>query len=44
VTDISGRRLEFTHGSELTANRGIVATNGHLHQPVLEALADLGLA
>ena len=39
VTDIAGRPLEFTHGSELTNNRGVVATIGWLHDDVLEALA-----
>lgn len=39
VTDIHGRPLEFTHGSELSANRGIVATNGRLHERVLDALS-----
>jgi len=38
VTDIAGRRLEFRHGSELTNNRGVVATNGWLHDEVLKAL------
>jgi 3'(2'), 5'-bisphosphate nucleotidase len=40
VTDIHGRPLEFTHGNELTANRGVIVTNGRLHGRVLEALAD----
>lgn len=38
VTDITGKPLEFTHGRELTANRGVVVTNGLLHQTVLNAL------
>jgi 3'(2'), 5'-bisphosphate nucleotidase len=38
ITDINGRPLEFHHGRELTANRGIVATNGRFHGRVLEAL------
>jgi 3'(2'), 5'-bisphosphate nucleotidase len=38
VTDIHGRPLEFTHGRELTANRGVIVTNGRLHGRVLEAL------
>ncbi len=38
VTDINGRPLEFHHGRELTANRGIVATNSRFHRRVLEAL------
>jgi 3'(2'), 5'-bisphosphate nucleotidase len=38
VTDIDGKPLEFTHGRELTANRGIIATNGLIHDAVLEAV------
>ena len=38
VTDVRGIPLEFTHGSELVANRGVLATNRFLHERVLEAL------
>lgn len=38
VTDVSGRRLEFTHGRDLAANRGVIVTNGRLHDRVLAAL------
>ncbi len=38
VTDIDGRPLEFHHGRELTANRGVVVTNGRLHERVIEAV------
>lgn len=44
VTDIQGRPLEFHHGRELAANRGVIVTNRRLHARVLQALADLGLA
>jgi 3'(2'), 5'-bisphosphate nucleotidase len=40
VTDIDGRPLEFTHGSELSANRGVIVTNGRLHDPILRALGE----
>jgi 3'(2'), 5'-bisphosphate nucleotidase len=43
ATDIAGRALEFHHGRELNANRGVIVTNGHLHERVLQALATLGL-
>ena len=43
VTDITGRPLEFHHGRELTANRGVIVTNGRLHARVLEALRTLNL-
>jgi len=39
VTDLLGARLDFGQGRALTANRGVVATNGRLHDLVVEALA-----
>lgn len=39
VTDIHGRPLEFTHGRTLAKNRGVVASNGPIHDAVIEALA-----
>jgi len=41
VTDLFGKPLEWTHGSELISNKGIVATNGILHADVLQALAEV---
>ena len=38
VTDIDGRPLEFTHGRELSANRGVVVTKGKLHDDDLRAI------
>jgi 3'(2'), 5'-bisphosphate nucleotidase len=38
VTDIDGKPLDFTLGRELSANRGIVVTNGCLHDDVLRAI------
>jgi 3'(2'), 5'-bisphosphate nucleotidase len=38
VTDLLGRPLEFHHGVTLSANRGILATNGVLHGKVLAEL------
>jgi 3'(2'), 5'-bisphosphate nucleotidase len=38
VSDIDGNPLDFTLGSTLAANRGVVATNGRLHRRVLDAL------
>jgi 3'(2'), 5'-bisphosphate nucleotidase len=43
VTDVAGKPLEFTHGRELAANRGVIVTNGALHQSVLAALAAVGI-
>lgn len=38
VSDIEGKRLDFSLGRQLEQNSGIVATNGPLHNLVLEAL------
>lgn len=38
VTDLEGRELDFNAGVTLARNPGLVATNGFLHPPVLEAL------
>ncbi len=38
VTDIDGRPLDFRCGPRLERNRGVVATNGLIHDRVLEAL------
>jgi len=41
VTDISGRPLDFSRGRELSDNHGIVATNGLIHERVLEAAREV---
>lgn len=38
VTDVDGKALEFNHGAGLAANRGIIATNGQLHDRVLDSI------
>ena len=38
VTDMHGRPLDFSLGRTLDGNQGIVATNGLLHDQVLEAI------
>jgi 3'(2'), 5'-bisphosphate nucleotidase len=43
VTDIHGQDLDFTLGYRLENNRGVVVTNGHVHQAVLDALSGLGI-
>lgn len=40
VTDIDGKPLDFTHGRELVANRGVLVTNGKLHDDVLRAIRE----
>jgi 3'(2'), 5'-bisphosphate nucleotidase len=41
VCDVMGKPLEFNHGYELLANRGIVAANGPLHPRVIAALHEI---
>jgi 3'(2'), 5'-bisphosphate nucleotidase len=42
ITDLDGEPLEFSHGRTLAKNRGILATNGWLHEAVLDALRAIG--
>ncbi len=42
ITDLDGRELDFSQGRSLQNNRGVVASNGHLHPPALTTLQDLG--
>jgi 3'(2'), 5'-bisphosphate nucleotidase len=42
ITDLDGKPLDFSHGRTLAKNRGIVATNGRLHDAVLESLREIG--
>ena len=39
VTDLDGRELDFSLGPRLEENRGVLATNGPVHDDVLEVLA-----
>ncbi|QDU32727.1 3'(2'),5'-bisphosphate nucleotidase CysQ [Poriferisphaera corsica] len=44
VTDIYGKKLDFGKGKTLSANRGIVATNGRFHNEVVKVVGEvLGL-
>ena len=38
ITDVDGKALDFTHGRKLHANRGVVGTNGPIHDQVIEAV------
>lgn len=38
VTDVDGRKLDFSQGRRMTDNRGILATNGELHAQVLACI------
>ena len=41
VTDIYGKPLDFSRGRKLQSNKGIVATNGKLHEKVLNAISKI---
>ena len=43
VTDIFGNDLDFRHGDGLKNNKGVIATNGKLHDAVISALAETGV-
>ncbi len=43
VSDIHGRPLEFHHGRELVANRGVIVSNGLLYTGVIQAIDAMGL-
>jgi len=42
VTDVRGHELDFSLGRRLTENRGVLATNGPLHDRLLATLERLG--
>jgi 3'(2'), 5'-bisphosphate nucleotidase len=41
VSDVMGRPLQFNHGYELLANRGVIAGNRELHAKVIAALHEI---
>ncbi len=41
VTDAFGKPLDFTHGRKLEHNRGIIATNGKIHDRVVQAVGQV---
>lgn len=41
ITDLDGKALDFTLGRKLIHNRGILASNGHLHGAALDTLREL---
>jgi len=44
ASDIYGRPLEFNHGYRLENNRGVIVSNGLLHDELIAALKALGVA
>ena len=43
VSDIDGKKLDFSAGKTLRRNHGILATNGRVHSRVLEIIANLAI-
>lgn len=41
VTDLDGKELDFSHGRTLATNRGVLATNGKLHDSLLSGLREI---
>jgi len=39
ITDLDGKSLDFAQGRMLIKNRGVLASNGHLHETLLKGLA-----
>lgn len=42
VSDLDGKPLDFSHGRTLATNRGVLATNGKLHDALLAGLKEIG--
>jgi 3'(2'), 5'-bisphosphate nucleotidase len=41
VTDVNGKELDFSLGRTLSGNKGIVGTNGLIHEAVLSAVSEV---
>lgn len=42
VSDLDGKPLDFSQGARMRGNRGVLATNGPLHEALLEAVRRCG--
>lgn len=42
VSDLDGKALDFSQGRTLDGNRGVLATNGYLHEALLAGLKQVG--
>lgn len=43
ASDIYGKPLEFNHGWGLQVNKGVIVTNGKLHDAVIDAVNEVGV-
>ncbi len=44
VSDVAGNPLDFTHGSRLEQNRGVICATDGLHQQIIEVISELAIA
>jgi 3'(2'), 5'-bisphosphate nucleotidase len=42
ITDLGGKRLDFSLGRTLQGNIGVLASNGPMHDSILSVIAQLG--
>ena len=42
ISDLDGKPLDFSQGRMLLNNRGVLATNGFVHEAALKALKEVG--
>jgi len=38
VTDVTGKNLDFSRGHQLNQNRGVIVTNGKLHNAIVDTV------
>lgn len=43
VTDVTGKPLDFTQGRTLKNNRGVIVTNGRLHDAIIDTVRAVGV-
>jgi 3'(2'), 5'-bisphosphate nucleotidase len=43
ITDVAGKPLEFHHGDQLLKNKGVVVSNGLIHDQLIATLKELGV-
>lgn len=43
VTDVDGKPLDYSHGRRFEQNRGVIGTNGPLHEKIIDTLRAIGV-
>jgi len=44
VSDVNGKPLDFTHGTRLEQNRGVICATDGLHQRIIATIEALAIA